>query len=110
MQIGATLNHWRHSEFMVSDFKWTLSAAWQSFSISLVIFLSFSAVAIADFNLLLNLLPLFSQQIDDFIPTSQGIYKPSKRRTTSAFFYHLYPYLSLKLSFLVSLRLQVSSV
>lgn len=68
------------------------------------------AVAIADFNLLLNLLPLFSQQIDDFIPTSQGIYKPSKRRTTSAFFYHLYPYLSLKLFFLVSLRLQVSSV
>lgn len=32
--IGVTINHGCHSKFMVSDFKWTLGAAWQSFSAS----------------------------------------------------------------------------
>lgn len=39
-QIGVTINQRCHSEFVVSDFKWTLNAAWQSFSISLVSSLS----------------------------------------------------------------------
>lgn len=47
-QIGVTINHWCHSKFMVSDFKWTpmLPGNPSLFPLSA---LSFSTVALANF-------------------------------------------------------------
>lgn len=69
---------------MVSNSKWTLSAAWQSFSISLVSFLSFFTVAISKFNHFLNP-PSPSFWADEVTPTSQRIHKPPEWRTASSF-------------------------
>lgn len=90
-QIGVTINHWCHSKFTVSDIKWTLSAAWQSFSISL-----------GQLSLILHsgycrlnpfLIPTsLSLRADEFIPASQRTYMLSERRTTSIFSISLYPY------------------
>lgn len=90
-QIGVTINHWCHSKFTVSDIKWTLSAAWQSFSISL-----------GQLSLILHsgycrlnpfLIPTsLSLRADEFIPASQRTQMLSERRTTSIFSINLYPY------------------